>query len=407
MQDAISPEAQLRAKKNRMKSQRDMLKDKRTSLLLGRSDNEFQLMDTLYHFIKNEVDDYHKALLDYEKLEAVSNMSKQALREKYLRDQLILQAYENAINQINRRLKELCEVYEVVLPMLVSLEDKLNAEEFERERVRLVTWVANLKSVSLNFDDKMHDGIAVAEIEAHRLAAQPVIDQLKSEIEQYQADATIHLSRYTTQVVEADYVDESDSEESDDASEETNEHEARTVRWKQQVTSLREQKQQQMIANKQEVQTSSNSTLLDAPEPDAMVVAMTKRITALKPRYRQLICDILEGSKGVKYNKVCSLLPKLGGKLKESGGGSSHKTIEFSLYTVDIYSVCKDTRKQVAALHLEHKAKGGIFRQHRHGDYTPELCPFNLRLLSDLFEKVGITKELMLSVEDKVVRCMK
>jgi len=121
-------------------------------------------------------------------------------------------------------------------------------------------------------------------------------------------------------------------------------------------------------------------------------------LLSMSDDYFNLLMDLFEFKKGVKYSRVCDLITnQFGGSIEEIGNGSSHKRICLDKYLVDIIS----SQSSTSVSSSSYQVVGGFYKPHGKAHNSGEMSRFNMELVVNTFIKAGITKELLNQFSDK------
>ncbi len=135
-------------------------------------------------------------------------------------------------------------------------------------------------------------------------------------------------------------------------------------------------------------------TQLENPSHEALL-KIAESLKHLSTRKIALLKAIFNGEKGITYHQVYYFLTnKLGAKIVEHGGGSSHKTI-----IMNNYATCLMTNSQLPPI-----IKSGALKPHEGVHQSGELSGFNLDLIEIALIKAGITLEVVELLEEQKLK---
>lgn len=165
--------------------------------------------------------------------------------------------------------------------------------------------------------------------------------------------------------------------------------------YKQEVEQRRQEKAQ--AEKMQEVEKKDKK-----PATEVVVyknLDVEQRLLAMNDHWFQLLLDLFEFKKGIKYSNVCSLIQnQLDGEIEEIGGGSSHKRIRIAKYFVEVISHADQQEETLSASSV---AVGGFFRQHGGAHQAGDMSRFNMELVVNTLKKAGITLELLNQLKEE------
>lgn len=161
--------------------------------------------------------------------------------------------------------------------------------------------------------------------------------------------------------------------------------------WKSQVESNRQAKEKLKATNIIKLPVATTDAQNET-QSDLEIEGIAKLLKTLSDKWINLIKGIFCKAKGITYLQVYYLVTnQLGGQIIEHGGGSSHKTMILKNFATEFVT------DQV----LPEIMKSGICKPHGKAHESGELCGFNLELIQEGLVKVGITPEVIDTLEQE------
>lgn len=124
-------------------------------------------------------------------------------------------------------------------------------------------------------------------------------------------------------------------------------------------------------------------------------------LLGLSDQHFELLLDLFNFKKGIRYSDVCHLIVnQLGGEIEEIGNGSSHKRIRIAKYLIEMTSHEGQAKAQESPSSSS-VAVGGFFRPHGGAHQSGVMPRFNMELVVKTFEKAGIRQDVLNQLQEK------
>lgn len=322
--------------------------------------------------------------------------------------------WENACAEGNQAVHNFTNVYKLILshgipPAFRGLAERIkDAIDVVDQKVQSMESVLALKS-----GPKIREFLYALASDANSIQTQ--LNTLKRNIEIEQAKELTKLQ----QIVDQQALQETENKRQEEFKLKAEEFEKekkaeqelqkeKTKEWQEKVLAKRSEKEL-------EKQKARKKRIPQLPKKEVILKVDPKLKETLKKmsvKQIELIKSILNKETGITYNELYFLVNNKNnplGRIEEKKKGSSHKRLiingritEFDAFNIDDDGniipnepVNETTSKPVTGTVPKNPTTtGGLFKQHGKQHTTRELCPANISLIKDVFEKAGIALAL-------------